>query len=498
MNAILEERSSGILLHPTSLPGPHGIGDIGPTAHWFAEQLQQLGQRWWQMLPVNPPEKSNSPYYASSAFAGNPLLISLERLAEEGWSQWHDLGPLEGAPADSVDFDRAIAFKMQRLEWAFARWDHHAGEAERAALAAFRAREASWLDDACLYFALHEREGTSWPEWPRPLRDRHAAALATARVELADRLRYHAWLQFVFDRQWASLKAHCESLGLRLMGDVPIFVARESADVWAHPEIFLLDANHDPKVVAGVPPDYFSADGQLWGNPLYDWAACRASGYRWWIERVRVLLTRFHAARLDHFIGFHNYWEVPATAKSAKEGMWRPGPGRALFDALRAALGEVPLIAEDLGTITAGVTALREACGFPGMRVVQFAFDPGVPENIHLPHRYPTRAVVYTGTHDNDTAVGWFQALSNHEERSRALDYLGADPRDIHWALIRAAWGSIASVAVAPLQDVLGLDGGHRMNRPGIGEGNWGWRWSGHIADETRWRLWRYTKLFER
>jgi len=476
--SVLSRRASGVLCHPTSLPGPYGIGDLGPEARAFATALATAGQRWWQMLPIGPPKQAQSPYDAASTFAGNPLLLSLDDLVEDGLLSSEEVGSARIAPQSRANFEHARTRKAELLRRA----------AERASPAT--PEPESWLGDYCLFLALHAAHGgLPWTEWSAPLRDRDPAALAESRRALAEEIAYHAFVEQVFERQWQRLRAHCHAAGVWLMGDVPIFVALDSADVWAHRDIFQLDGAGRPRAVAGVPPDYFNEDGQLWGNPLYDWDRLRETSYSWWVERVRALLERFDAARLDHFIGFHHYWAVPAGAKTAREGRWTPGPGRALFERLFEALGDAPLIAEDLGQLTPEVSALRDGVGLYGMRVLQFAFTTGIPDNIHLPHQYGPNCVAYTGTHDNDTSVGWFRSLADERERRWALEYLSADPAEIHWAMIRGAWASPATIAFTPLQDVLGLDGAHRMNRPGIAEGNWGFRASETLGGELCARL---------
>ncbi|WP_373047775.1 4-alpha-glucanotransferase [Vulgatibacter sp.] len=480
----LHDRSSGILLHPTSLPGPYGCGDLGPEAHRFVEFLHAAGQRYWQMLPVAPVGYGNSPYSALSAFAGNPLLISLDRLQEEGLLEQV---PRPRLPVDRVDYERTRAFRRGQLRIAWGNF----GRAGRSAFRRFCEEQAGWLEDYVLYRTIKQLHGErSWVEWAPELRDRKPAALERVRREMADELAFHRFEQWLFEKQWAELRAHAAALGVGLVGDLPIFVAHDSADVWANRELFFLDEAGQPTVIAGVPPDYFSATGQRWGNPLYRWQRLRRGGYGWWVERFRQTLHRFDAVRLDHFIGFTRYWEIPADEPTAINGKWLPGPGAHFFRAVQKALGteELPLIAEDLGAVTPEVTALRDAFGMPGIRILQFAFgsDPQAPT--FKPHHYPRNAAAYTGTHDNDTVVGWFHdpggtgsnrtPAETEVERRYATRYLGCEAGEIHWDMIRALLVSVANLVFVPLQDVLGLGSEARMNRPGTAEGNWEWRFT--------------------
>jgi len=463
----LSERSAGVLLHPTSLPGPGDNGDLGSRARRFADFLAEAGQRWWQMLPIGQPGYGDSPYSALSAFAGAPSLISLERLAEDGL--------LASAPAG----------REAALQAAFAAFRRREGR-EREAFATYCEANREWLDDFSLYWALKRaHKQVQWTRWPAEYRDRKPAALEQARGRLADDVELCRFEQYRFDGDWRALRQHCEHRGIGLIGDIPIFVAHDSADVWQHRELFHLDVEGEPTVISGVPPDYFSATGQRWGNPLYRWPVLRETGYHWWVERFRAALGRFHAIRLDHFIGFSRYWEIPASEPTAVNGRWVPGPGWPFFRALHAALGELPLIAENLGAVTPAVERLRRKLGAPGLRILQFAFgtDPQAP--LFQPHAYRRNTAAYTGTHDNDTTVGWFNDPGDasrspaqvDRERQAALRYLGApDGREIHWAMIRALYASVANLVLVPLQDLLGLGSEARMNRPGIATGNWRWR----------------------
>jgi len=467
-------RASGILLHPTSLPGPYGIGTLGETAYQWIDFLAQARQSYWQVLPLGPTGFGDSPYQCFSAFAGNPLIIDLPTLVAWGWLDASFLEEGAALPSDHVDFGAVIPFKRRALHAAYQGFRQRASPKDREAFAAFCQEEAWWLDDFALFMALKEVFHAAWNEWPRPLRLRDPQALDQARREHAEQVDEHRFAQWLFFRQWQNLREYAHSHGIRIIGDIPIFVAYDSADVWAHREFFHLDEEGRPTVVAGVPPDYFSPTGQLWGNPLYRWDVLAAQGYGWWIDRFRSTLRLVDWVRLDHFRGFEAYWEIPAGMPTAEIGRWVPGPGDDFFRALQSALGDLPIIAEDLGLITPEVEALRDRWGFPGMKVLQFAFSD--PANPYLPHNYTsTRWVVYTGTHDNDTTVGWFQSLDS-ATRDFVLKYLARDGQDIAWDFIRLAWQSVAVLAIVPLQDVLRLGSEARMNTPGRMAGNWSWR----------------------
>lgn len=474
-------RKAGILLHPTSLPGPHGVGDLGAAAYRFVEFLEAARQTVWQMMPLGPVGLGNSPYAASSAFAGFPLLIALDQLMGRGWLDESDLHAPE-FPPDKVQFDAAHGFKQERLRKAFGRCEQQATDEDRAALAEFVERQAGWLDDFALFMALKDEHGGSgWMDWAPPLALREPAALAAARDRLAEDIRFHQWVQWIFFGQWASVRRYANDRGIIIVGDIPIFVALDSADVWVHREQFQMEGAV-PVAVAGVPPDAFSKTGQRWGNPLYNWEKMAENGYRWWLDRFRATLELVDTVRLDHFRGFAAYWRVPADEETAINGTWVPGPGKALFDAVEAEFGHIPLIVEDLGEITPDVIALREELGFPGMKVLQFAFGDdafGTPKgrNPYLPHNYDPNYVVYTGTHDNDTTVGWFHSLGA-EERHAVVRYVGTDGSQIARDLTRLAYQSVAEIAVTPLQDVLELGSEGRMNVPGQPEHNWAWRYT--------------------
>lgn len=481
------ERASGVLLHPTSLPGPYGIGDLGSAAYRFVDWLSVAGCKLWQMLPLGPTGYGDSPYQSFSTFAGNPYLINPEQLLREGWLHPDDLIEDIRFPDDHVDFGRLIPWKLNLLERAFIRFKSHPGVA-RADFDHFCAENASWLPDYALFMAIKESNGGGdWGGWPQALRKRDSAALAEATQRHADAVERFKFYQFVFFRQWNAIKKYSSERNIRIIGDIPIYVSYDSADVWAHPELFTLDEDRRPTFVAGVPPDYFSLTGQLWGNPLYRWDVLKDTDYSWWLERLRATLRVVDIARLDHFRGFAGYWEIPAGNLTAETGRWVTGPGANFFEAVKTSLSEadgsdetLPIIAEDLGVITPDVVSLREEFGLPGMKVLQFAFSG--PDNPFLPHNYLTRCVAYTGTHDNDTSRGWFESAPEHE-RDFARRYLAIRPcegsnasQGFVWDLIRAAWSSVAAFAIAPMQDLLNLGSEARMNYPGQVGGNWTWR----------------------
>ena len=496
----MAQRAAGILLHPTSLPGPHGIGELGPEATAFLDFLRETGQGVWQVLPLGPTGYGDSPYQCFSAFAGNPLLVSLDRLRDEGFVSNADLKRGPTLPEGEVDFGSVIEFKRPLLSKAFAAFERQAGAKRREALVAFVKGHASWLRDFGLFMALKRANGgAAWSTWDRALVNRDEEALAQARRELAREIGEVEFEQWLFFEQWADVRRQAHERKIRIMGDIPIFVAHDSADVWAHPEIFHLAADGRPSFQAGVPPDYFSATGQLWGNPLYRWDALARTGYAWWIDRFRAVLALVDLVRLDHFRGFEAYWEVAGDAETAVDGRWIKGPGAPFFEALRGALGELPIVAEDLGVITPGVEALRDGFGFPGMAILQFAFGSDAQANGFLPHNYPKNKVVYTGTHDNDTIVGWWKAgvgdstrtaAEVETEHERALTYCGGDGSAICWDFIRTLFVSVADTAIVPLQDVLGAGSSARMNLPGRGHGNWRWRFAASaLTPEIRKRL---------
>jgi 4-alpha-glucanotransferase len=466
----LAQRRAGVLLHLTSLPGGGPCGDLGWEAFNFVNFLAAAKVGVWQMLPVGPPQAGDSPYQTSSAHAGSARLIGLEPLVEAGW-----LAP-QRVPAKDDDDKRGC------LREAYRGFSQAASDQDREALKHFCDEQAYWLDDYALYRAIHEERDAPWWEWPKGLRDRDGRSLGQARRRLAQAIDAIRFEQFVFFRQWDALRAHANRNGVRLFGDMPIFVAHDSAEVWARPGDFDLNADGTCRVVAGVPPDYFSATGQRWGNPLYRWDQLAKHDFRFWLDRMRTQLRLFDMVRIDHFRGFEAYWEVPAAEETAMNGTWVKADGDALFARLQQAFGALPLIAEDLGVITEEVDALRQKYGLPGMKVLQFAFDGG-PSNPYLPFHHGRDSVCYTGTHDNDTTLGWYQSL-DEGQRQHVDDYLGQSQEPMPWPMIRAALGSRADLAVLPMQDLMALDGAHRMNRPGVPRGNWQWRFQWDQVDE--------------
>ncbi|HKE27658.1 MAG TPA: 4-alpha-glucanotransferase [Bryobacteraceae bacterium] len=471
-----EYRASGLLLHVTSLPTRHGIGDVGPAALAWIDRLRDTGQTWWQALPLGPTGYGNSPYQPLSSFAGNELLISPDWLVEDGL-----LGGESGAgdfAANEVDYEAVIPYKQNLLKTAWAKLAGGVRGDLRDEYERFRQDQSHWLEDYALFRALKAKfNGAYFLHWPRELVERVPSQIAEARKELSEIIDEVCFAQWVIFRQSGRLKAYARANGVRLIGDLPFFVSADSSDVWSNPEFFLLTERRRPRFIAGVPPDYFSADGQLWGNPVYDWEALRRTGYRWCIDRLRALLSHVDAVRLDHFRGFAAAWHVPMGAPSARLGRWVPGPGSDFFLAAQTALGRLPLIAEDLGLITPDVIQLRDSQRLPGMRVLQFAFD-GSPQNPHLPRNYVSNTVAYTGTHDNNTTRGWFEALPEEQKRAlwSSLRQAPGDSRDAAPVLMRLAWSSSAALAIAPVQDLLNLGGDARMNTPGQASGNWRWR----------------------
>lgn len=502
-------RASGILLHPTSLPGPHGIGDLGDEAYRFADFLGASGQSLWQVLPLGPTGYGDSPYACYSAFAGNTLLISPERLFKENLISETDLAALPPLPEQTVDFSTAHQRKDAILGAAFANYQRASNVEFSNEFETFAEQNAAWLDDYALFRALKTaHEGKPWYEWELSLVQRVPAALARAKTELHERIEEQKFSQFIFFKQWSELKSYCHSRGIKIIGDIPIFVAHDSADAWTHPEQFKLNADGSPIVVAGVPPDYFSETGQYWGNPLFNWEHMLADGFKWWIERVRSALQTVDIARIDHFRGFAACWEIPGGDKTAERGRWVEAPGRELFNVIRAALGELPIIAEDLGVITPDVEKLRDDFGLPGMRILQFAFSSDT-KNIDLPHNYHQNVVVYTGTHDNDTTVGWFNSVAGQGstrtarqiecERRFCTKYLKTEGEEIHWDFIRAVLASVANTAIIPMQDLLGLGSEARMNLPNSTAGNWLWRFrSSDLSEALSTRLRALTDLYGR
>jgi 4-alpha-glucanotransferase len=494
-------RANGVLLHPTSLPGRFGIGDLGDWAYRFVDFLVETDQSLWQMLPLGPTGYGDSPYQSLSTFAGNPLLISLERLVQAGWLTPLDLNAVPDFPRHKVDFGWVIPYRTQMLNLAFTRFTRMATPDQRAAYEAWCAQNRFWLDDFALFVALKEAHKLRpWVEWERGLALREPEAMAAAAETYAEQIVEQKFRQWVFHEQWFALKQYANAKGIRLIGDIPIFVAHDSSDVWSARELFYLDEDGQPTFIAGVPPDYFSETGQRWGNPLYRWDRMRADGFMWWIQRLRSVLSMVDIVRIDHFRGFEAYWEIPASEQTAVKGRWVPAPGQALFDTILKSLGELPIIAEDLGVITRGVEALRDGFHLPGMKVLQFAWGDLSGINVFLPHNYTPACIVYTGTHDNNTTVGWWnggeatQQIKEHVGR-----YAGHYVVEINWEMIRLAMASVARMCVVPLQDLLGLGAEARMNTPGVESGNWAWRMT---EDQFNWlpreRLREMTRFYAR
>jgi 4-alpha-glucanotransferase len=508
-------RVSGILLHPTSFPSRFGVGDLGARARRFIDFMAETGQQVWQVLPLGPTGFGNSPYMCYSAMAGNPLLISLETLRDEGFLNDGDFAGLPEFPTMRVDYDWVAEHKLPLLKRACENFMRGAKPEQRDAFTTFCQSKAYWLEDYALFMALKEDQGgKSWHQWAPELANRQPDELERCRMRLADKIALQKFLQFEFSRQWSDLKQYANSQNIFIIGDIPIYVAHDSADVWAKRENFSLDVRTgEPAMMAGVPPDYFSSTGQLWGNPTYNWGQLRKTNFEWWIERFRAMLDYVDYIRIDHFRGFEGFWAVPKGQTTAMKGRWVKAPGRAFFETLKQELGDLPILAEDLGVITPEVEALRDRFEFPGMKVLHFAFGSD-PANSFLPFNFPRNCLVYTGTHDNNTTVGWFNEDANDYERDNLLHYLGGVGRDgIHWDLIRLALSSIANVAIIPLQDVMGLGTEARTNFPGRlyppsednkppeekKHGFWEWRYrSEDLTDEMRDRLRTLTKIFGR
>lgn len=503
-------RSSGVLLHPTCLPGPHGVGDLGSEAFAFVDFLKEAGQKLWQVLPLNPTGYGDSPFQCFSAHAGNHLLISLEKLRERGILESADFRGQPELPEDHVDFGSVIRWKTSLLKNAAARFFSEATGKDREAFDGFCARNADWLPDFSLFMACKEEQGgVAWNTWPAEIARRVPEAIDAARHRLKETVLAAQYWQFEFFRQWRDLRAYAAERGIRVIGDIPIYVALDSADVWTNREYFQLTEEGQPIVIAGVPPDYFSATGQCWGNPIYRWDRQKETGYRWWVDRFRAALNLYDAVRIDHFRGFEAYWEIPGNETTAVHGRWVKGPGAELFAVLEKEFGELPIIAENLGVITPEVEAIRERFHFPGMAILQFAFgkDPQGPS--FRPHNYARELAAYTGTHDNDTTVGWWKSTGENDstrtaedvtkERAFARAYLNLKDEPIQWALIRGILASIADVAIVPLQDVLGVGTEGRMNLPGTSKGNWRWRFRrGALTSELAGRLREMVLIYDR
>ena len=494
------ERSSGILLHPTSLPGKYGIGSLGKEAYKFVDFLKKANQKLWQIFPLGPTGYGDSPYQCFSTFAGNPYLIDFDLLIEQNLLTEEDLRDVDfGGNEEYIDYGAIYNQKYPLLRKAYENFKANENKELKEKLENFKAENSSWLDDYSLYISLKNHfNGLPWNEWEDDIRTRKESAINKYKVELANEIEYHNFIQFLFFTQWNNVKKYANDNGIKIIGDIPIFVAVDSSDAWANPEIFLFDPELKPVKVAGVPPDYFSATGQLWGNPLYDWDKLKELNYKWWVDRVKANLSTCDIIRIDHFRGFDEYWAVPYGDKTAENGTWCPGPRTDLFNAIKNELGELPIIAEDLGTMTQGVIDLREATGFPGMKILGFAFD-SKEENDYLPHTYTKNCVVYTGTHDNDTLIGWF-TKANEDDKQFARNYLNSrSDNEIHWDAIRGAWSSVANMAIAPIQDFLGLGSEARINTPGLASGNWQWRLKdGVLTDELAERIAKLTKVYSR
>jgi 4-alpha-glucanotransferase len=503
-------RASGILLHPTSLPGPFGIGDLGPAADAFLDFLSETGQTWWQLLPLGPTGYGNSPYQSSSSFAGNRLLISPELLVADGFLAKADLAGYPRLPEGEVAYDAVTVAKDRLLRTAFARFDPASRGFAAFQYARFVREESWWLRDYALFAAIKAAHAQApWWDWEPGLVARDPETLEAARAQHADEIGFVTFVQFLFDRQWRRLRDRCRVKGIKLIGDVPIYVAEDSADVWTRPELFHLDERGRPTVVAGVPPDYFSATGQYWGNPIYRWDVHAQENYAWWVTRLRAVLQRVDLVRLDHFRGFEAYYQVkPNGARDARGGRWVKGPDAAFLASMREQLRGLPLIAEDLGDITPPVLALRDDFGLPGMKILQFCFSTDAQASAFRPYNFSNHCVVYTGTHDNDTTAGWFRAETggntqsaeqNAKERALILTYLGSDGTEIHWDMIRLALSSVADTAILPMQDILGLGSEARMNAPSTASGNWRWRYAeGQLTPALRRRLAGLTAVFGR
>ncbi|MBD2461471.1 4-alpha-glucanotransferase [Oscillatoria sp. FACHB-1407] len=498
------QRASGVLLHPTSLPSPHGIGDLGASAYAFVDFLERSGQRLWQILPLGPTGYEHSPYTMNfSAFAGNPLMISLEQLAQEGLLNRDELVPLTDANPEQVDFDRVIPHKFEFLKRAFDRFQTSRNTDQQAEFEQFCQQQSWWLDDFVLFMALLDANGGKpWSQWEPAIARRDPAALQAQSEKLAENIQFQQFLQFKFFEQWSRLRAYANQRNIQIIGDVSIYVCHNSSDVWANPELFKLDPQTlEPAYIAGVPPDYFSETGQLWGNPVYEWERSQQTQFDWWIKRFKATLLYVDLVRVDHFRGFEAYWQVRAGEPTAINGEWVKAPGQEFFETLQERLGSLPILAEDLGIITPEVEELRDRFHFPGMRILMFAFDGS--DSIHLPHHYIQNCIVYSGTHDNDTAIGWWEKASS-TEKNRLADYLGYasadDIHDINWVLIRVALASVANSAILPLQDLLGLDGRARMNDPSKIPGNWRWRYTNSdlLTNELSQQLHHLTQLYSR
>jgi 4-alpha-glucanotransferase len=495
-------RGSGVLLHITSLPSPYGIGDLGPSAYRFADLLAACGQKYWQILPLNPTGTflGNSPYTSYSVFAGHPLLISPDLLVQEALLPTEEVQNLPSFPKDSVNYPAAIELKGKLLRSAYQRFKQQ--KHDHPQYEDFCNTNAEWLEDFTLFAALKDQfEETSWDEWPKDLRDRKEESIHKQKQKLSDRISMSKFFQYIFFKQWSSLKNYCNSKNIQIIGDVPIYPSIDSSDAWAHPELFKLNEEKRPLFVAGAPPDYFSETGQRWGNPVYRWDFLRETEYRWWMDRLEHNLKLFDLARLDHFRGFVAYWEIPADEDTAINGHWVDAPGLDFLGRVVHKYSTASLIAEDLGFITADVKGVMQKVGLPGMKVLLFAFGWDLPTNPYAPHNYPMHSVVYTGTHDNNTIRGWFRMEASEEDKARLFDYLGrtVQEEEVHWELIRLAIGSVANTAIIPMQDILGLGEEARMNLPSLSHGNWQWRFDfDQLTEDMANKLITMTRIYAR
>ncbi|MBF0493991.1 MAG: 4-alpha-glucanotransferase, partial [Candidatus Omnitrophica bacterium] len=494
----MKKRASGVLLHITSLPSDHGIGDLGPVAHGFVDFLNATKQSYWQILPVNPTDNAsgNSPYYSNSAFAGNPLMISFERLIGEGLIASTDVEFPPESQSDQVNFEKIYEYRMGILEKAFKSFQK---TKERGFYDVFCESNAFWLDDYALFLALKNKFGGAvWVTWPEEVKNREAKVLDSYRKEYEEFMEKIKFFQYLFFKQWTALRYRCNKHGIKIIGDVPIYVSFDSVDVWCNPGLFKLDENKKPVFVSGVPPDYFSATGQLWNNPVYDWKALEETNFNWWVKRLEITFSRFDVVRIDHFRGLVKYWSVPASEETAINGTWEEVPVYKFLDRVLERFPFNKVIAEDLGVITPDVVDVMKHYGFPGMKVLQFTFGCDDPDQMYLPHNYERNCVVYTGTHDNNTTMGWFSGEARDDEKNRFYRYVQykGDGKDIHWEMIKLAGMSVADIAITPIQDVLGLGQEGRMNKPGTCCGNWSWRLRPWQLNEEHIR--RFRELTER
>jgi 4-alpha-glucanotransferase len=503
----LKDRRSGLLLHLSSLPGPYYCGDLGKAAYRFADFLAAAGQSWWQMLPVNPIGLGNSPYSTTCSFAADPLYIDLEGLVKDGLLKKSEIAKPQVPSPGRVYYPKARRYREARLKAAYARFTAGKGKSESAKFTRFLARHQYWLEDFALFCVLAKKFKThNWRTWPRDLRRRQPSALSEVQAAYQPELDYIKFLQFKFFAQWSQLKTYLRKLGVGLIGDLPIFVGYQSSDVWAGQKYFQLKRDGSLKYVAGVPPDYYCPGGQLWGNPLYNWPVLQKNGFSWWIERVKHITTLFDVVRLDHFIGFYRYWEIKAESNTAKNGRFRRTPGCELFLAIKSVLGDLPFIAEDLGTVVPGVYALRDEFGLPGMRVLQFGFGNEASAKYHLPFSYSPNSVVYTSTHDNNTVLGWYDEAKKEAKKKKNMvnlkfchEYMGGAQKNMHWEMIREAMKSVANLAIFPVQDILGLNSKARMNIPGTASGNWQWRMKENaLSNKLAAKLSHETQTFNR